>query len=213
MKNIALLAALLAGPVAAQSTQQPSNAGMTAPLAVDGAAMQALTSLAAGQKTGDDTFDGMPVLRREGPLVILAEDKDVLLRQYERSGSSTYYGGGYHGGYGHPYYGPGWGWGYGGGVWTHEPPATVKVYGTRQKVGIADRPAYVRSQAKRGAKRGMLAGILFGLLGLAIAGPVGLAVGFGASTAVGAISGDVKARKAPRVFERGIEERAEVIPH
>src|SRR6185295_14701453 len=61
MKRNELVIAALMGIFAVPARAQP----------LTGPAMSALSQLADNQKNPEDTFDGMPILRREPPLVIL----------------------------------------------------------------------------------------------------------------------------------------------
>jgi len=139
---------------------------------------ESLENVASGDCPADTCFDGSPILRREGPLAILKEEKVGETRGHW-SGH-----GGRHGDGGRTY---------------HAPTVTMK-----QTVGIVDRAEYVREERNDGRFTGGAFGLL-GLIGFALGPIVGIAV-LAASMTTGIMVGGnkaaAKAEAQPKVFER-----------
>lgn len=182
---------------AGAQTAVPAVQGGRAPLVVDGGSLRVLTELAEGRKNGDDTFDGMPVLRREGPLAILTEDKTLigqhdvpakLRSQYRVIGVD---------GHADPAFGE---------EYVLESGYSVKEYRVRQKVGIADREGYLRRQARVGRRLGVLGGSVLGAtLALALGAGILLLAGLASGIIIGDVTGRRAAKRKPRVFQREFE--------
>jgi hypothetical protein len=154
-------------------------------------AMEQLERAAGGDCDPATCFDGAPIVRREGPLAILKEEKTAEWRTYP---GYRRIGGCHRGGRYHDFdCGP---------DFVYEPPKVVREY--RQTVGIADREGYVREERSGGRLLGGILGGVLGLIGL-LAGPLAVAtVAAGALTGY-LVGGSVAASKAegkPRVFER-----------
>ena len=178
--KILAAAALLAACAATASAAVPTG--------LEGPALSALVSVENGA-----SFDGT-VPRREGPLMILSEEK-VLLRSRKLRGLSYDVYGSESGRL----------------LYSHaEPPQTVRVWGTRQNVEIVDRKGYVRRQTARGAALGGLAGALLGVLLIALANPIGAALALAACACAGAKAGGDRGRNRPEFFSRIIHRRREV---
>lgn len=215
--NLAILALAFCAAQGAHAQTVPVAAGVSSSFIVGSPSMQAAASLAEGDKNGDDTFDGMPILRREPPLVILKEEKNIFLG---RGRDNDTWSGSYtdDNGISHDC-GPGDG--NRGTCWRHKSDA-YQIYGDRQKVGIEDRKTYVANEAKKGRFGGQyLGGFFVGSAGIALAFltlPVlpAILVGAAAMAAAIVIGGKIstavarrRAENQPRVFEREVNIRKE----
>ena len=199
--NLAIAAAVLLMAGAARAdVLAPTAAPAQRPALTVGpnANLEALKALEAGEKTAGAAFDGEGVPRRDGPVEIVAEEKDILLDTRHYPGRWRHTGGGRHG-EGHD------GW--------YEPTRTVRVYGDRQTVRIIDREGYVSKKAKTGALWVAAAGGAAGLLLAFLVNPLlGLAV-LGAGVAAGYYLGKSSAAKQPETFSRDVEKRYEEYPY
>lgn len=183
---LTLLAFAAVGPVAAQVAAPVMPVGP-----MDGPSLTELDAAANGVKDNGEIFDGRPVIRHEGPLVILEEEKDIFLfKRMESPGERCHGGGGrIHDGGPNCY---------------PLPPRMIRYYGDRQTVGVADKDAYVKAETKSGMLWGGLAGGVAGLILGFLAGPlVGLAV-LAAGIAAGALIAKSSAQKEPRIFQRDV---------
>lgn len=173
-----------------------------------GPEQQRLASMASGECSADECFDGKPILRREPPLVILEEKKigEYYAPPYwerERSFDDCY------GGHDYPYGGH-WRGGHCHRRWDsrYVPGRVASEY--RQKVGIEDRDAYVGEKKTKGLLFGGLFGGIAGALVGFLVNPI-LGVGI---LAAGVVAGYFKGKKdgesQPKVFHR-TETRSHIV--
>lgn len=185
--NLLLLAFLEAGRASAQSAALQKAADGDAPKVFDGS-----------------------VLRTEGPLDIVAEEKDALIKtetvpaHQECARLPGTMGDGMTG---TPHYSTGY-------CWT-EPEHTYETFGDKQTVRVNDRDRLVSEADGHGARNGAMIGGAIGLLGLLglIGGPWGWALAAGtviAGALIGAgIGSTIEKNKVDThdIYERVVNER------